>query len=50
MKEDSLSDYKDLIPIFDNDPKDSHHVKMSLYVIEPIAKEDINSYHQTSRW
>ena len=29
----------------------SHHVKLSLYsVIEPVAKEHINSYHETSPW
>ena len=30
---------------------DSEHVKSSLYfVIEPVAKEHINSYHQSSTW
>ena len=34
-----------------DDSEDSHHVKLSLYsVIEPVAKEHINSYHQTSPW
>ena len=37
--------------IVDNDSEDSHHVKLSLHsVIQPVAKEHIDSYHQTILW